>query len=486
MAAVPLSATFILDDKYSKALMEIVKNTQKADQATEEMKDTLKGVGDDAQKMESKVINPLDKIGKKMMGFVSIGYAVKKAFDLMWSGIQGAAMQSSQSNTIQALVGNDQLGAGLYQYIGDYAKSSALGRTDLAKGFTAFNTVSRDLDDMTRLFKMTERLYAKDPTQGSEGAVFALKEALEGDTMSMRNRFGIRLSGETLRDYFDTGDILGGLDYIDQQMAKFGATQSVVDKNTGNLMVQLNMFSSNLKDAFGENMTTSMQPVLNIIGRLQEMLDAGKFQPFFDLFSTGATLVGNALVFVVDNAEVLVPVLWMGVSAFAAMKIMSGAAAIQEGIFAIMTKQATGTVWGFNAALLANPLFWIVAALVAGGAALAYFTSQANGAKNALAEDLNYDQLNKDFATSKTLDVNVANDEPISVSGDVQIEEDNLKYLMDLANRDYVAKFSTATLAPQMQVTIGQVNQTADINGITDQLANELTAMISNEAEGAY
>ena len=29
MAAVPLSATFILDDKYSKALMEIVKNTQK-------------------------------------------------------------------------------------------------------------------------------------------------------------------------------------------------------------------------------------------------------------------------------------------------------------------------------------------------------------------------------------------------------------------------------------------------------------------------
>ena len=124
--------------------------------------------------------------------------------------------------------------------------------------------------------------------------------------------------------------------------------------------------------------------------------------------------------------------------------------------------------------------------MVAGGAALAYFTSQANGAKNALAEDLNYDQLNKDFATSKTLDVNVANDEPISVSGDVQIEEDNLKYLMDLANRDYVAKFSTATLAPQMQVTIGQVNQTADINGITDQLANELTAMISNEAEGAY
>ena len=117
---------------------------------------------------------------------------------------------------------------------------------------------------------------------------------------------------------------------------------------------------------------------------------------------------------------------------------------------------------------------------------MAYFTSKANAAKSALAEDLNYDQLNKDFAASKALDVNVANDEPISVSGDVQIEEDNLKYLMDLANRDYVAKFSTATLAPQMQVTIGQVNQTADINGITDQLANELTAMISNEAEGAY
>lgn len=84
--AVPLSATFILDDKYSKALMEIVKNTQKADQATEQVKDTIQGIGDEAQRMEPKVINPLDKIGKKMMGFVSIGYAVKRAFDLMWSG----------------------------------------------------------------------------------------------------------------------------------------------------------------------------------------------------------------------------------------------------------------------------------------------------------------------------------------------------------------------------------------------------------------
>ena len=486
MAAVPLSATFILDDKYSKALMEIVKNTQKADQATEQMKDAIKGVGDNAQQMEPRVINPLDKISKKLLGFVSIGYAVKKAFDLMWSGIQGAATQQAQSNTIQALVGNDQLGAGLYQYIGDYAKSSALGRTDLAKGFTAFNTVSRDLDDMTRLFKMTERLYAKDPTQGSEGAVFALKEALEGDTMSMRNRFGIRLSGETLRNYFDTGDISGGLDYIDQQMAKFGATQSVVDKNTGNLMVQLNMFSSNLKDAFGENMTTSMQPVLNIIGRLQEMLDAGKFQPFFDLFAAGATFVGNALAFVVDNAEVLVPVLIFATSAFVALKIATGLAAIQEAYFAAMAGVAQKAVMGLNATLLFSPLGLFIGLLAGGAALLGYFTSQANGAKNALAEDLNYDQLNKDLAASKALDVNVTNDEPISVSGDVQIEEDNLKYLMDLANRDYVAKFSTATLAPQMQVTIGQVNQTADINGITDQLANELTAMISNEAEGAY
>ena len=253
----------------------------------------------------------------------------------------------------------------------------------MAKGFTAFNTVSRDLDDMTRLFKMTERLYAKDPTQGSEGAVFALKEALEGDTMSMRNRFGIRLSGETLRNYFDTGDISGGLDYIDQQMAKFGATQSVVDKNTGNLMVQLNMFSSNLKDAFGENMTTSMQPVLNIIGRLQEMLDAGKFQPFFDLFAAGATFVGNALAFVVDNAEVLVPVLIFATSAFVALKIATGLAAIQEAYFAAMAGVAQKAVMGLNATLLFSPLGLFIGLLAGGAALLGYFTSQANGAKNA-------------------------------------------------------------------------------------------------------
>lgn len=76
--------------------------------------------------------------------------------------------------------------------------------------------------------------------------------------------------------------------------------------------------------------------------------------------------------------------------------------------------------------------------------------------------------------------------ETVSVTGNVNIEEDNLKYLLDIAEREYVAKFSTATLAPQISVTFGDVHQEADVNKLIDQLDSSITEMIATEAEGTY
>ena len=97
--------------------------------------------------------------------------------------------------------------------------------------------------------------------------------------------------------------------------------------------------------------------------------------------------------------------------------------------------------------------------------------------------------MSKEFqdmlAGTAAIPVNVENDS-INVKGTVDIEEDNLKYLLDIAEREYIAKFSTATLAPQISVQIGEVKETADMDAITDRLANQLQEMVNIEAEGVY
>lgn len=47
-----------------------------------------------------------------------------------------------------------------------------------------------------QLVKVAKGLEQLDPSQGFEGALFALKELESGDTMSLRGRFGIRLAGQ--------------------------------------------------------------------------------------------------------------------------------------------------------------------------------------------------------------------------------------------------------------------------------------------------
>lgn len=82
---------------------------------------------------------------------------------------------------------------------------------------------------------------------------------------------------------------------------------------------------------------------------------------------------------------------------------------------------------------------------------------------------------------------------PITIEGkgknkkvEVDIDDENIKYLRDIAERDYINKFSTATLAPQISVQFGDVHEEADI----DKVANRITKLLKEEiavvSEGVY
>lgn len=492
MSEKKLGAVMVLTDKYTPKIQKIMQSTDDAEKKLKALTGTTEAFMDELNNMAIKsntASNALTGLASKMATVVSAGYAVKKAFDIAWGGIENAGLQNVQENTLQAMLGSDAAGTGLYDYISDYAKTSILGREDLAKGLTSFIPTTRDLSQLQKLINMTERLYAKDPTQGAEGAVFAIKEILSGDTMSMRSRYNITgFDGDMIRTLIADGKTAEAIEYISGILDKFGASMDVLEKNTDSLSAKMNILGSNAQTALGEKMEPVMEHLLPLLDQLVEDLDAGRFQPFFDTLVVGGSMAVKVLGFVADNTELVSGGIIVLTSAVGGYKIATNMATISTKLFGVSSVEATAGVWGLNTALLANPITWFVGLLALGTGAMMLFNNELDKLSNKsvsanVLEDGELDKLLKSTSQGTTLPVTVEN-ESLAVTGTVDIEEDNIKYLLDLANRDYVAKFSTATLAPQIYANFGDVHETADVGQMLDLIEREVQSMVSIEAEG--
>lgn len=463
-----------LTDNYTTTMQKIIKSSddyakkqQIADKSTETFNKRM-------QKLKSGATTGATGVNSliaKITGLVSATVIANKALEGMFSAINTSALQKVQETTFQALLKNDQVGSQLYKYVGAYAKTSALGREDLAKGMTSFLTVSRDINQLEQLMKMTERLYAKDPTQGSEGAVFALKEALAGDTISLRNRYGITgLSGESLR----AGDTTSKLEQIDRALNQFGATQEVVDKNFNNLTTQINIFKSNLSTSIAEQATPTMMTLSSVVQRLNADMESGKFQPFFNLMINGMEMIGNGIAWVTENAYWLIPVVSGVTIGLVAYSVAQKGVALWTAMAAIATHTAT---MNWAAAI------GVVAGMTAGAIGLASAFKEvdkatptnANGLKSDLQKGLN----------NTPMAVEVTNTDPLKVTGKVDIEQENMKYLMEIANSKFIAQYSHNTVVPQTLIN-APITKTVDAQEVLDMFANGITEATQTAPQGDY
>ncbi|MGF7145975.1 tape measure domain-containing protein [Anaerotaenia torta] len=69
---------------------------------------------------------------------------------------------------------------------------------------------------------------------------------------------------------------------------------------------------------------------------------------------------------------------------------------------------------------------------------------------------------------------------------DVNMATEDLKYLRDIAEREYINKFSTATLAPNVQISFGDVHETADMAKLKGTLEQMMREEIAVAAEGVF
>lgn len=88
----------------------------------------------------------------------------------------------------------------------------------------------------------------------------------------------------------------------------------------------------------------------------------------------------------------------------------------------------------------------------------------------------------EDYMISGALPVTGVNGDKI----EVDMSDEDLKYLRDIAERDYINKFTTATLAPNITVQFGDVHETADADKVAGRIRKILQEEIAMTAEGVY
>ncbi|SHH76276.1 tape measure domain-containing protein [Caloranaerobacter azorensis DSM 13643] len=103
--------------------------------------------------------------------------------------------------------------------------------------------------------------------------------------------------------------------------------------------------------------------------------------------------------------------------------------------------------------------------------------------------DLMTDKEDKEFDLSNIgTEGNPLTIEGIGSNGKVEVDmsDEDLKYLQDIAQREYINKFSTATLAPNIQVSFGDVHKEADVDKVARRIRKILQEQIATAAEGSY
>lgn len=486
-----LESIFRLTDQYTATMNKILKSSDTYEKKQEDISKATKQLTQDMAGIRSAATpaaNGISSITAKITGLVSAAYLGKKAFDVMFSAIKTGAEKQVQLNTFQSLLNSDEAGKALYNYTNLYGKQkSVLGSMGIANATKSFLPFTQDIDQLTKLYQLTERLYARDPTQGSEGAVFAMKELISGDIMSARERFNISgISGATIRDFANTNDINGLINYLDQTFNRFGATQGIVDKNFTSLQTQATKFGDNVRSALGDESSPVVQNLSLMFQQLNADMEAGKFAPFFNMMGNGMVLLGNGLSWIAQNYETLFPFVQAVTTALIAYKTATTVASIATTAMNLIVSASTGQWWALAGAVAGVAAAYGVYKSMdkiagnAGSGAVKSVEDAQKAAEQAIAK------ANKASFGSGALNTEVTNTAPIAVKGTVEIEKESLRYQFDLAAQKAFAMFSMTQVNPTVHIEHQTVTQTADLEEINQSLGDMVYQNQQTQAAGVY
>jgi len=140
----------------------------------------------------SKQSSALDNLRSMLLG-VTTAYLGAQGAVKAFSATIGAAAKYEQAEVAVKAIFNDNAASKAYlDMVGKMAiDSPLLNSGEMLSSSKTLVAMTKNVEELGKAWSIIERLMVLDPTQGTEGAAFALKEMWQGDALSMVERFGL-------------------------------------------------------------------------------------------------------------------------------------------------------------------------------------------------------------------------------------------------------------------------------------------------------
>ncbi|MCM3730074.1 hypothetical protein M3196_00120 [Fictibacillus nanhaiensis] len=305
-----LNATISVEDKASKQIDRITKTMQKQNNELLRLKASMEKVRNQSKKkieqpkVETKtavkqlfnlqkafenVQRAAHKTGSVFSGLGSLNpamllggagalgglYAGKQVFD---NTFLPAAQYEMSAKTIEAMF-NDKKKSD--RYMKEMEKmaigSPLLNSQDIFGNSKSFIAMSKNQEELSKMWDLSERLLAVDPTQGVEGSVFALRELFSGDAISMARRFEMPKKELNAIAKLPIDKQLKALDKL---FNKMGMTKKLVTEMGDTTLGTWNQIKETIQVALrkvGDPAVKIIKPFLDDANRA---LQSGKLSPY--------------------------------------------------------------------------------------------------------------------------------------------------------------------------------------------------------------
>ncbi|WP_162878762.1 phage tail tape measure protein [Peribacillus butanolivorans] len=285
----------------------------------------------------------------------------------------GEAMKLDYNKvSLQAMFRGDAEAADeLSKFIENKALNSVMTYQEALNSTRSFSTLTKNTDEIKEMVNLTERLSYLNPLEGFEGAGFAIKEALGGDMISLKDRFN--LTSDQIAPIKEAANQAEKLKMLDKILTDIGIDiQYLEDVNSTPWEKWLKLVDTGKQTlvAFGNESLASVVP---FIDKMTAFLGSDKWASFKTnaAESFGAAVSGaiNLATAIATNWTPIKETLIALTSGFVAMRTAMIALTIVSTITTMMNAYKVATVGAttaqalLNGVLLANPIGLVIAAI---------------------------------------------------------------------------------------------------------------------------
>ncbi|MFE3973276.1 MULTISPECIES: hypothetical protein [unclassified Peribacillus] len=331
------------------------------------------------QKHAESVSKGVGKMRTNMSGFtMGLGAAATGVIGLvgaqkLLNATIGEAMKLDYNKvSLEAMFSGDVKAAKeLSDFIQNKAVNSVMTYQEALSSTQSFSTLTKNTDEIKTMVNLTERLSYLNPMQGFEGAGFAIKEALGGDLVSLKDRFN--LTKDQVQPIKDAANQAEKLRALDTVLSDIGIDTKYLGKVNDTTYAKWGKLVDTTKQflvGLGESALSSVAP---FIDKFTAFMESGKFADFKvkaeETFSAAVSGAISLATTIANNwpaiRETIIAVsggLVVLKAGFVAMSVISTVTTMMNA-YKLANVGATTAAALFNGVLLANPIGLVIATI---------------------------------------------------------------------------------------------------------------------------